>query len=153
MNCNRCNKEGAKPYKYTDNGNCYTIYLCDGCFAEVNAPAPQEEEKRSGILGMERRCQSCGRSLKEIRRTGYLGCADCFLSFKNELIQLIDKYQNKVISSPEKKQRELAIILLEDEYTDLLAKGARSQAEIPSVSRRLRQIEEQLLQLGVRVDG
>ena len=151
MKCNRCNKEGARPYKYNDGGDAVTVYLCDGCYEELNSPAP--ERKTSGLLGMERRCPSCGRSLKEIRRTGYFGCADCFFCFKRELVSVIDKFQNKVISSPEKKQKELTIMLLEDEYTELLNKTANGTQENAAICRRLRAIEEQLASLGVNVDG
>lgn len=151
MNCNRCNKEGAKPYKYFDNGSPVTVYLCDTCYSQLNGTV--SEGKSNGLLGMERRCPSCGRTLKEIRRTGYFGCADCFFCFKRELVTVIDKFQNKVISAPEKKQRELAIMLLEDEYSTLLSKTTSAAQETAAIGRRLRAIEDELAKLGVNVDG
>lgn len=161
MRCNRCNKEGAKPYKYKDNGSVYDVYLCDECFARLSAPAEYCAEPRvseavrggkGSILGMERRCPSCGTSLASIRKTGYLGCGNCFKYFRGELAQTVDKFQNGILSSPEKRQRELSIILLEDEYFALIERRNRRPNELGAISARLKEIERQLAELGVRVD-
>jgi len=154
MICNRCNKEGAKPYKYKDGGRELLVHLCDQCFSEVSGGIGNNTAtRRGGILGMERKCPSCGKTLASIRRTGYIGCSVCFSFFKNELVSVIDKFQNKIISAPEKKQREMQVILLEDEYSSLLSRNTGSASEMTRISNRLREIEAQLASLGVRVDG
>ena len=161
MKCNRCNKDGAYPYKYNENGCEYDVSLCDSCVEELRragamerlTPLQKSTERRSpSILGMERRCPSCGKSLASIKKTGYFGCANCFFAFRSELIPTIDKLQNNVISAPEKKQRELTVILLEDEYAQLLSKRSRHPAEMNATADRLREITAQLASLGVRVD-
>jgi len=166
MLCDRCNKDGAKPYKYNDGGSVHNVNLCDSCFDFLSNPQRGSQRQTSKtaeiaegvavpkktILGMERRCPTCGKTLASIRKTGYIGCADCFRFFKAELVPVIDKLQNKIISAPEKKQREMSIILLEDEYTSLLTQNGRNPAEMNAISSRLRQIEEQLASMGVRVD-
>lgn len=166
MFCDRCNKDGAKPYKYNDGGISHSVNLCDECFGFLSNPKREGQRQTSTtnenvqdgvtpkktILGMERRCPTCGKTLASIRKTGYIGCADCFRFFKAELVPIIDKLQNKIISAPEKKQREMSIILLEDEYATLLSQNGRNPAEMNAISNRLRQIESQLASLGVRVD-
>ncbi len=156
MNCNRCNKQGAKPYKYNDNGTVASVYLCDACFSEISLSNNQAQRsqptQQSSLLKMERKCPACGKTLASIRKTGYLGCAECFLAFRSELISVIDKFQNGIISSPEKKQREMAVMMLEDEYSALLMDSGRRPTEISATSRRLKEIEAQLAELGVRVD-
>lgn len=163
MKCSRCNKDGAKPYNYNDGGRKTVVYLCDACLFELenshrHDPYGSSTDRRvsrtaenSGLLNMDRRCPSCGRALSAIRRTGYLGCANCFRAFRNELLTVIDKMQYFILSKPEKKQREMQIMLLEDEYARLLEEG--TNGDYGSASRRLRDIEAQLEELGVRVDG
>lgn len=149
MNCDRCNKDGAKPYKYKEGGEFYTVNLCEDCFNVLSGNAKQGSNQ--SLLNMQRRCPSCGRSLSEIRKTGYFGCANCFSYFKAEIIRVIDKYQGGVISSPDKKRKELEVMLLEDEYVELLSTQA-SGANSAVVNNRLAEIEVRLASLGVRID-
>ena len=81
-----------------------------------------------------------------------LGCGNCFKYFRGELAQTVDKFQNGILSSPEKRQRELSIILLEDEYFALIERRNRRPNELGAISARLKEIERQLAELGVRVD-
>jgi len=162
MNCFRCNKEGAIPYKYKVEGRVETVYLCGDCYAELSRGgqvrsqtadrAGDEASRQGGLLGMERRCPACGTKLSSIRKTGYIGCAECFSYFRNELIPVMDKFQSNIISNPEKKRREMEIILLEDEYIRLSSKKAASLPERNAVAARLGEIELRLADLGVRVD-
>ncbi len=158
MLCSRCNKDGAKPYKYKDGAT--TVYLCDDCFALLSSapaekpdqPSQQDRSARS-FISMQRRCPSCGTALSEIRRTGYVGCADCFFTFKTEILNVIDKMQNGVLTSPESKQREMTIISLEEEYAEVLESAKGRSGHTAVLANRLRSIEQQLLSLGVSIDG
>lgn len=105
------------------------------------------EEQRNEFLGFERKCPACGMALPKIRKGGYIGCAVCFSSMKNELIPIIDKMQNYVISEPEKKRKEMRIILLEDEYSSIVS-GSGDAAS----ARRLAEIEQELIELGVKTE-
>ena len=162
MNCYRCNKTGADPYKYRVGDGIETVYLCAACRdvytgtkpdAPSGVPRALSNSASGGLLGLERRCPSCGMKLSSIRKSGYIGCAGCFSYFRNELIPVMDRFQSNVISSPEKKRREMTIIMLEDEYSRLSARETAGIPERNAVSQRLCEIEEKLASLGVLVDG
>lgn len=253
MNCNRCNKQGAKPYKYNNGGVITDVYLCDDCFkllsssdggrrqteerafgreqtedsvpvsprgrggadplsslavggeknpvrgdgrVRTNADLSADERGRGGnfarnaevtrrendervnaegregensskkserasdksasktrsgsILGLETKCPTCGASFQEIKRTGYLGCADCFTFFKSRLEPVIDKFQGGVISNREKKQFEMTVMMLEHEYMSLSEKLVEGDSD--GARRRMTEIEKRLAAMGVKVD-
>lgn len=208
MNCSRCNKQGAKPYKYNNGGVITDVFLCDDCYAFLSSPesvsagdarrraeykdnVPQRPaqnaranadgatenpnadgrtsvrekqangqtekqtdktpaRKTGSILGLETKCPTCGASFSEIKRTGFLGCADCFVFFKNRLETVIDKFQGGVISNREKKQFEMTVMMLEHEYMTLSERLVEDNSE--GIRRRMNEIEQRLASMGVRVD-
>ena len=142
MNCDRCNKDGARPYKYTEKGVLKTVFLCPGCYAASGAFSSAENV----------RCIRCGTTLHRVKNTGYLGCADCFKYFGDDLLPLLDAYQAGAISRPDEKRKFIKIIKLQEEYDDLSSAVAPDEVAARAIARRLGVIREELERSGVIVD-
>ena len=166
MRCERCLKDGAVRYRYNDGQAEKKIWLCSECLSVLSrgegekipnaggerqrgSNAGAEKSGKTSFLGAERRCPSCGKTLSEIRKTGYLGCADCFDHFRYELIPVIDRFQCGALSDPGKTARVLEIIDLEEEYERISAMRADDIPTVNKYIRRLSEIKARLAELGV----
>ena len=84
MLCEVCNRNQAeKKLNKNINGSLKTLYVCRECFNRGGEKPPQEEKK----------CPNCGRTLSQINATLLVGCAHCYLVFKDELQPLLRKVQ------------------------------------------------------------
>lgn len=60
--------------------------------SQRNAVQPDKSDDR--LRG--KRC-SCGMTLEEFRKTGLLGCADCYVTFRAELLRVIERTQHGTV--------------------------------------------------------
>lgn len=91
MLCAMCGKEGAKAYIERTKGGQKSVSLCLDCYRKrygKDAPA------RIGTG--DRACPSCGRTLKEFKKTGLLGCADCYKAFREDLVPIVKFTQGRL---------------------------------------------------------
>lgn len=100
MNCSRCGKSPAQLYKKRGNGGEEQFYLCDGCYKALYG-APDEAEFFTSRLntlqhGQEKKCPVCNTSLEDFRRTGLLGCAQCYRTFAETLAPTIRQIHGKL---------------------------------------------------------
>ncbi len=121
MNCDYCNKPAVVHEVTVKNGEKHEVHLCEEHAAEagLNIPGhkpinelltkfvishPSSSSSGSGAGAApktkttRRRCGTCGLGLDEFRRTGLLGCADCYDSFGQQLEPLIERAQNGGVS-------------------------------------------------------
>jgi protein arginine kinase activator len=66
-------------------------------------------------------CQNCGLSYAEFKRQGRLGCADCYVSFHDELLPLIRRIHDAV------------------QHVGRTASGGRKQAQVKMNIQKLRE--------------
>jgi protein arginine kinase activator len=108
MMCQRCGQRAATTHiKTVVNGQLSESHLCSVCakeqgyghlLSEWNGfggllsgllsgldPAVKEEKRE------EKRCPGCGSSFSEISRSGKLGCGQCYSTFRNRLIPVIER--------------------------------------------------------------
>ncbi len=100
MMCENCNKRQATTYyKENINGEVKEMHLCSECASEmgigmtafsgfdflfpsfVSSQKPIKEAKKC----------VCGRTLAQIADTGFVGCAECYKTFAEELSSTIRK--------------------------------------------------------------
>lgn len=74
MLCKRCGKPASE--YVVRKGGTEKLPLCSACYEEL-----MQEEGES-----LRCCEACGTSWEEFRRTGLLGCAECYRVFRKELL-------------------------------------------------------------------
>jgi len=89
------------------NGQITQIHLCQECAAQPDSPLSFEQFLH-GLLdmfsGMQQnvspqkpettyRCPVCGLSFEDFKRTGKLGCAECYQTFRREMDPILKNIQ------------------------------------------------------------
>lgn len=105
MLCQRCEKNKATThYQESINGHTREMHLCPACSAELTHAVPgfgwsfgelpaffAQQGGEGQTIGGGRRCDSCGMTESELRRTGRAGCASCYQNFADILMPYIKK--------------------------------------------------------------
>ena len=96
MICQKCGKNPANSHIHTViNGIVNDMYLCSSCAAANKAASFGNSdlfEMFSSLLENEKspkkelkKCELCGATIEDIRKSGRVGCSDCYKVFKTEL--------------------------------------------------------------------
>lgn len=112
MVCQACGKHPATTHiKTIVNGKLTEIHLCSECasakgyggypslFGDWNLNLGS---MLGGLLGggfpqeEVQRCKTCGSSFEEISKTGKIGCADCYRTFRDRLVPSIKRIHGTV---------------------------------------------------------
>jgi len=103
MLCDICKKNVAKVHlTQMDKGETKKIDLCEECakvkgiddptsfsLADLLLGLGAAQEMEQGAAGAEVRCPACGFTQAEFKKTGRLGCADCYRTFAEGLEGLL----------------------------------------------------------------
>jgi protein arginine kinase activator len=132
--CDLCGKgEATMNVSQLDkDGKVTGISICAECarqrgFAEVeklkanNAEIITELKSRIDEGDSKLVCSNCGLSYAEFKRQGRLGCADCYVSFHDELVPLIRRIHDAV------------------QHVGRTASGGRKQAQMKMSIQKLRE--------------
>lgn len=119
MLCEKCgiNQANVHIIKVV-NGNKREVNLCDKCANDVsdipNTPLEDLEHVSnsfhnllSGLVdyinkssktpdSLEVKCNNCGMSYREFKKSGFLGCSECYKTFSNTIIPIIKRVQGDV---------------------------------------------------------
>lgn len=114
MLCNECGMREATVHTVRIvNGVKTESYLCPECAAKQGTMIfsasdflkgffDHKEEKKAAV------CSNCGMSVGDFRRTGLLGCSECYNEFKGEVIPVLRKVHGAVShahgEAPRKKE-------------------------------------------------
>lgn len=94
MDCSNCGSPIASVYTREINGREQKVCLCKECYkrlyqksdaSKVFARIFGSDEKASDNDEKSRECPSCGATLESFRKTGLVGCADCYIEFRTEI--------------------------------------------------------------------
>ena len=83
MLCSRCGKNFADKRISGENGE--TLYLCGDCYLSLFSA--RGKSAKADV------CPNCGTTLEEFRRTGLLGCAECYRTFRGEVALFLERTQ------------------------------------------------------------
>lgn len=153
MICQVCGKKTATTHiKSIVNGHLTQYHLCSDCAREKGYAAPFEDWGFSmnsllgGLMGVGTmpetvlRCPTCGSSFEEISKTGNVGCADCYRTFREQLLPVIQRIHGT--SKHKGKTPGRAALRVVDENRSMMPVEADSPLE--AKKKLLRQaIEEQ----------
>jgi len=105
MLCDICGKEDATVH-ITEivNGQMAELHLCEECARKKNL-AMEQHFSLSDLLGgladistvldktemSGKRCSNCGMTYEDFRKTGRLGCSECYVTFQDSLASLLNR--------------------------------------------------------------
>ncbi|MGI9014017.1 MAG: UvrB/UvrC motif-containing protein [Phycisphaerales bacterium] len=107
MNCDQCDKPAVVHETRIVNGEKREVHLCTEHAAEAGFVVHQSSahtaafkqffisagESKSGKASAKA-CSSCGMTFADFRKSGTLGCAECYRAFESQLSPLIERAQN-----------------------------------------------------------
>ncbi|MCP3905631.1 MAG: hypothetical protein GY715_18550 [Planctomycetes bacterium] len=114
MNCDQCHKP-AVVHEVTVQGGVKTeVHLCEEHAAAAGfsvgvQPGPIDQLLTQFVVCSKTKgerprrtsracCRTCGTSFASFRRTGLLGCSDCYTAFERHLAGMIERAQNGATS-------------------------------------------------------
>lgn len=99
--CMKCGQPATHKFTKVEKGQIYDIFLCAEHAAEMSPYQKpkiplsdileglfkQESKQKSGVTApVNLRCQSCGLQFEHYKKNLLLGCADCYIFFREFLI-------------------------------------------------------------------
>ncbi len=110
MKCEKCGKNTATTHiKSIVNGVAKEINLCALCAANEGYGSISNvglagmlasmfgESLKSVNDSVETRCTVCGATFSNIAKTGKVGCAECYNTFKNELLPYLKRVHGSTV--------------------------------------------------------
>lgn len=95
-------------------------------------------------------CPNCGKTLEEFRRSGLLGCAQCYGVFRTEVLAAVKKVQGRTLHTgrapaPDAKKKYV-LVIEQDMLYESLAQALREgrYAEADRMQERLKEISREL---------
>ena len=134
MLCEKCNKNEARVHLVKMiNGKKSETWLCEKCAKEISNGAliplmvegteaeeisknieslfsQMTREKKKFSPKIDLICKHCGLTLSEFKKTGKLGCSECYDSFSEELEKIVIEFQGSdthVGKMPRREEEEL----------------------------------------------
>lgn len=109
MKCDRCDSEATVHEITVRQGAKVERHLCEACarkeglappgglpvteltIAHIIAPGGAAAKPRPGPAVRAQACPTCGLAYTEFRKSGLLGCPDCYRAFETQLAPLIER--------------------------------------------------------------
>ena len=139
MLCYNCKKrEGVHA---VSDAHGEEIVLCEECYARLGAAA-----EYAALSGIEEggRCPVCGRTYADYKRTGLVGCAVCYDTFREELLPVIRRMHGKMVHMGGHPLGDGKLYELLDERNRLRAEleGAIKRKDMAAADRLNKDIRE-----------
>ncbi len=163
MRCSVCGSDRAKIFTRQAEGKELRLTLCPDCYARLY-PTEESDDFLTSFVGHTERktrkeCPSCGTTLDDFSRTGLLGCAHCYETFREELMPTVRYLQGKTVhvgktpgGAAEADYDALSALVREQEYLrDAIreaekegesGRAAELRAALDAVNRKLYKGEE-----------
>lgn len=126
MLCDKCKQNNATFHSTVNiNGNITETHLCENCAKGNKLFSFNEFLKPSfndfGVLNdySEPTCDSCGYTLSDFRETGMLGCANCYKTFNQIIMQNLSKIQPSLTHVGKKLNETAGLSEIEKEIKKL----------------------------------
>jgi protein arginine kinase activator len=141
-------------------GKMHKVNLCEACSKEKGVQDPTSFALADLLLGIgaaeeiekgatARKCAVCGFSQADFKKTGRLGCSECYVIFAEGLCSLLKamhKGTEHVGKSPERAQRTIALSQQMRSLTENLRKAvaAENYETAASLRDQIKQLENEL---------
>lgn len=156
MDCSNCGGPSAQLYTRVIDGTEKQVCLCGACYKKLYSKSDASEMFAhlfgGGKKPKEKKvCPSCGSTLDGFRKTGLLGCADCYTAFRSEIYNSVRYCQWDAIhrgKEPNGATEEKYDLVREQEYIKAQINLALQEGDYRLVSelkRRLQDVHEKLV--------
>ena len=143
MNCGNCGNQDAEvTLTEIENNEMKTLHLCSTCAAQkgvstTSPGSPPIADLLAHLRGVEEggattdaeECEYCGMQSREVRKTGRLGCPQCYAQFPEQLRALLRRVHG-------------ASEHIGKVYVSATVEGAESALELATLKRRLERAVE-----------
>ena len=143
MLCEKCKKAEATTHiRQNINGEVAEMNLCENCAAELTGGFENHYGKLFSDFGFgldsmlgsifgqdfltenllskpEEKCEMCGSTLSAIRKSGNVGCSECYKTFREELMPLIQRIHGKTVHSGKIPESAEGSISLKNKIAEL----------------------------------
>ena len=130
MKCSVCGK-AAKRYTIEKKNGEAVVELCESCYQKLYGTQDDLFYPKKGTILKE--CPSCGTTYEDFKRTGLLGCANCYKAFENELAPML-AYIHRKLQHEGKTPASAAEGY--DDMRDLIARQDRLRGELDIAIKR-----------------
>jgi protein arginine kinase activator len=104
MKCELCNEEATVFYTQAVQGGQKKICLCERCAEERGLTDPgafsmvdilmdetPQQAQQAAVAEVAQQCEHCGFTLEDYRKVGRLGCSQCYVAFRGEILPVLAK--------------------------------------------------------------
>lgn len=111
MLCQKCKQNNATSHiHYVRNGVVRDMYLCNTCATEYKSENLYDGDifnmlssllnngaEASNLSNIKLKCDCCGAEFNEIRRTGKVGCSNCYKVFEAQLSPIVARIHKNTV--------------------------------------------------------
>jgi protein arginine kinase activator len=99
LKCSICNKQATVHLTQIVNNKIHKVDLCESCAQKKGVTDPEgfsladmlSKAPLVPVSGEDQVvCSNCGQSTEDFRRTGRLGCSECFVVFKDLVLPVLE---------------------------------------------------------------
>lgn len=149
MLCQKCKQNNASSHiHYVRNGVVRDMYLCDTCANELKKENSFDNDffkmlstlfnnnyDLQGETNKVLKCDCCNTTFSEIRRTGKIGCANCYKVFEGQLLPIISRIHSNNVHTGK------SVESVGDNPTDF------AETDVDAVDEKQQQIDRLKLEL------
>lgn len=167
MKCHRCPKVATLHITELVKGEAHELHLCEEC-AQAYLQNPEGGESGEGGAGglikapagigeaeleeLEKLvCPSCKMTFREFRNQGRLGCANCYVAFREELLPLLENIHGETHHcgkfpkrAPDDSQKRFQLTKLRNDLR--LAVAEESYEEAARLRDQIQELENRITQ-------
>lgn len=165
MKCHRCPKVATLHITELVKGEVHELHLCEECAHHfLQNPEGSESAEGGGVLKapagvgeaeleeLEKLvCPTCKMTFREFRNQGRLGCAHCYIAFREELLPLLENIHGETHHcgkfpkrAPDDSQKRYQLIKLRNDLR--LAVAEESYEEAARLRDQIQEMENRISQ-------
>lgn len=117
MKCDLCGADGAK-YKYyeVDSDKVREINICEECAREKGVDVKNRDDVAET---KDRVCPTCGLTFFEYKKSGRLGCIDCYKVFDDQIKIYLKEFQLGVKHKGKEPVRNTKVLSVKKEILEM----------------------------------
>lgn len=147
MLCTNCKRQTAKTYKINVGGKEKTLTLCSACYEKLYGDGVNDlfPSLLKSVEGRSKTCSVCGTTLTKYRKTGLVGCGECYTAFRKELTPVLENVQGKTVhvgKRPSEEAAEKYSLMREIEELRVALETAIKRGDFAAVEEYRAQLKE-----------